>query len=119
MKGFAATGTGQLKPTPKAIDFGSVPVGRSVARTIDLSDAGTLPLSITSTTGPAAPFGIVYPIAPGQPIDPVRALQVTVTFTPARAGAVTGAYRLTATDGAGPPQVLTIKINGTGAAPSP
>ncbi|HLX47119.1 MAG TPA: choice-of-anchor D domain-containing protein [Streptosporangiaceae bacterium] len=119
VKGFAATGTGQLKPTPKAIDFGSVPVGRSVARTIDLSDAGTLPLSITSTTGPAAPFGIVYPIAPGQPIDPVRALQVTVTFTPARAGAVTGAYRLTATDGAGPPQVLTIKINGTGAAPSP
>jgi hypothetical protein len=39
--------------------------------------------------------------------------------TPVRAGTATGAYRLTATDGAGPPQVVTVKITGTGVAQSP
>ena len=117
--GFAAAGTAPLKATPAAIHFGSVPVGRSVTRTIDLSDTGNLPLSITRATAPAAPFGIVYPVAPGQPLDSTRDLEVALTFKPVRAGNATGTYRLTATDGAGRPQVVTVKITGTGVASLP
>ena len=116
------TGTGtaavpQLTPVPAAVSFGSVPLGTQATATIDISNTGNLPATVTSARPPSVPFGAPEPVAAGLPVNPGYDLEVPVTFTPASLGAVTGSYQLGWTDAAGR-HSLTVPVTGTGTAPA-
>jgi hypothetical protein len=100
-----------------AVSFGSVPLGRQVTRSIDITNTGNLPATVRAASPPPVPFGAPDPVTAGLPVNPGYDLEVPITFTPASVGAVTGSYRLSWTDAAGSHQ-LTVPVTGTGTAPA-
>jgi len=118
--GLSGTGqadNSQLTPNPTSIDFGSVPVGTQATKTIQLTNTGNLPATITTTSAPPEPFGHPTPVPANLPFNPGYVLNVPVTFSPPSAGAVSGPYSFTFTDATGTHEV-DVPITGTGAAPS-
>ncbi|HEX9066511.1 MAG TPA: choice-of-anchor D domain-containing protein [Streptosporangiaceae bacterium] len=118
--GLSGTGIAdlsQLSPAPASIDFGSVPLGTQVTQTIDLTNAGNLPATVSGVTAPAVPFGNPAPVAKGLPLNPGYDLKIPITFTPASIGPVTDAYKLTWTDILGTHSVA-IQVTGSGSAPA-
>ncbi|HEY0237170.1 MAG TPA: choice-of-anchor D domain-containing protein [Friedmanniella sp.] len=111
--GKGVSGAPKLTITPTAIDFGSVAVGSSVAKTFDLSNAGNLVVTLTKAAPPAAPFVVPSPVAEGQPIEPGDVIHQSVSFSPTAAGTFSGSYVITANDGKGP---QTVSFTGTGVA---
>ena len=104
--------------SPTALAFGSVPVGTSTTTlangspaAVVISNLGTAPLSINSTTltgTNAADFGAAPACAP---INPGANCTVTVMFTPTGVGAESAALTFTTNDPAHP--TLTVSITGT------
>ena len=84
------------------MSFGSVRLGTQATATIDISNTGNLPATVTSARPPAVPFGAPDPVTRGLPINPGYDLEVPVTFTPASLGQVSGSYQVNWTDAAGP-----------------
>jgi hypothetical protein len=118
LSGTAVTGQGTLSAAATTADFGSVPLGQQATQTIDITNTGNLPLTMTGSGPPGLPFGVPDPVATGLPLGPGYDLQVPVTFTPTNQGPATDTYRFTATDGQHPPQTVTITLTGTGGSPS-
>jgi hypothetical protein len=118
LSGTAVTGRGTLTAAATSLNFGSVALGRSATQTIDISNTGNLPVTITSTAAPAVPFAAHGAVAAGLPLGPGYDLQLPVSFTPTNAGPARDVYRFTATDGVGPPQTVTVTLTGTGTAPT-
>jgi Bacterial lectin/Abnormal spindle-like microcephaly-assoc'd, ASPM-SPD-2-Hydin/PQQ-like domain len=114
----AVTGQGTLSAAATSVDFGSVALGQSATQTIDISNTGNLPLTITSTAAPGVPFTSRAAVAAGLPLGPGYDVQVPVAFTPTGAGPASGTYRFTAADGVGPPQTVTVTLTGNGTAPA-
>jgi len=107
-----------LSAGPPSLNLGPVPLGRQAQATIDLTNTGNLPATITATTAPPVPFGTPEPVPAGLPLSPGASVQVPVTFAPTSTGVVTRSYDLTWTDVAGTHQ-LSVPVTGTGvAAPS-
>ena len=52
----------KLTVTPKGLDYGTVPVGQSVTKTFDISNTGTVPLTITKAKAPTGVFFTTNPI---------------------------------------------------------
>lgn len=104
-----------LTAAPASIDFGSVPLGTQATQTIDLTNTGNLPATISATTPPAVPFGNPNPIAKGLPLNPGYDLKIPVTFTPASIGPVSGSYKVTWTDVTGT-HSMTVPVTGTAVA---
>jgi hypothetical protein len=109
--GKGVTGASNLTLTPTAVDFGSVPVGGSVAKTFDLTNAGNLVVTLTKAAPPTAPFLVPNPVAEGQPIEPGDVIHQSVTFSPTVAGTFSGTYTITANDGKG---ARTVTFTGKG-----
>lgn len=117
LSGAGAADVSQLTPAPASVSFGSVPVGTQVTRTIDLTNTGNLPATITTTAAPPVPFGHPSPVPADLPLNPGYDIEVPVTFTPPGAGAVSGSYGFTWTDVAGT-HSLSVPVTATGVAPA-
>ncbi|HTJ69477.1 MAG TPA: choice-of-anchor D domain-containing protein [Actinospica sp.] len=111
LTGTGITGVKQLTVSPTSLSFGNVSLGKTGYETFTITNSGNLPLTITKAAPPAAPFSVANPIAEGQELAPGDGETVTVGFTPAAAGAVTGIYQITADTGAGP-QPVTMTATG-------
>ncbi|MFI5911758.1 choice-of-anchor D domain-containing protein [Dactylosporangium sp. NPDC051541] len=101
LQGSGVTGQAELAITPGSLDFGTVPVGRSVTKSLKVANTGTLGLTITKAAPPTLPFVVDTPLPESQVIGPDDELQVDVTFTPTAAGTFTGQYVISSDDGHG------------------
>jgi Bacterial lectin/PQQ-like domain/Abnormal spindle-like microcephaly-assoc'd, ASPM-SPD-2-Hydin len=117
LSGTGVTASSQFTPVPTAVNFGDVPLGTQATQTVDITNAGNLPATVTATVPPTVPFGTPQQVASGLPVNPTNDVEIPITFTPASLGPVSGSYRLTWTDAQGSHNV-TIPISGTGAARS-
>jgi hypothetical protein len=116
LSGTGLAGQSQLTG-PASVDFGSVPAGQQRSQTIDITNTGNLPATITASSVPDAPFGTPAQITAGLPVNPGYDLQLPVTFTPSSAGKVSWTYQLGWSDAQGT-HTLDVPVTGTGTAPA-
>ena len=95
------------------VTLGKVRLGRRATATIEITNSGNLPATVTIAAPPRSPFAAIYRIPRGLPLSPGNELRIPVTFTPARAGATTGSYQLSWTDLLGT-HTLHVRLSGTG-----
>ena len=75
--------------TPVQTDFGDVAVGKSVARTVTISNNGDSPLQVQGSfivSGSPLSFPVTADGCSGQVIDPGSSCQITVSFQPSTVG---------------------------------
>ncbi|MGH3157307.1 MAG: choice-of-anchor D domain-containing protein, partial [Streptosporangiaceae bacterium] len=96
----------------KRVSFGDVRVGHTVTRSINVLNDGNTAATILKTVL-LGPFHLPYKVADGLPFNGGYNLAIPVTFTPAKAGRVTGSYTFSWTDWFGT-HALTIPITATG-----
>jgi hypothetical protein len=112
------TGTGlapitKFTASPSVVHFGSVPVGHTATKMIEVVNAGNQPSLMGQTGLPGGPFGAPLRAARGLPVNGDYNLQLPVTFHPTKAGAFQGTYKVTWTDRSGQ-HSLKVPITGTG-----
>ena len=117
LTGIAVAGTSQLSPSARPVNFGSVPLGQQGTATLDITNTGNLPATITSASTLPAPFGAPEQVAAGLPVNPGYDLKIPLTFSPASTGSVATSYRIAWTDARGR-HSLTVPVTGAGAAPA-
>jgi hypothetical protein len=105
------TGSAVLTFSPTTLDFGSVPVGTSVTRTVALNNTGNIPLIISRAAAPAGAFSATRPLPEGITLDPDTGVNQSITFTPTGPGPFTGQYKFNAENGQG---WTTVTLTGTG-----
>ncbi|GAA3449488.1 Ig-like domain-containing protein [Dactylosporangium matsuzakiense] len=110
LKGQGVTGGAELTIDPGELDFGTVPVGTSVTKTLTVANAGNLGLTITKAAPPTLPFVVDTPLPESQAIGPDDELAIQVKFTPTQAGTFTGQYLISSDDGHG---AHSIPVRGT------
>jgi PQQ-like domain/Abnormal spindle-like microcephaly-assoc'd, ASPM-SPD-2-Hydin/Bacterial lectin len=116
MTGTSRAAVSRLMVARSVVRFGAVVVGSRASATIALTNAGTLPATVTGTSGPAEPFAVQEVAPGGLPVNPGYSLTIPVTFTPPSTGPVSGRYVLRWRDAHGP-HVLTVRLEGHGVAP--
>ena len=118
----ALSGSGTAAPapvavlTPSSLSFTGAAGTTSAAQTVTLSNTGSVPLTITGITAPSSPLmGLFNETSNcGASLAAGSSCTISVTFSPAIAGNVTG--NLLVTDNAtGSPQMVT--LTGTGVNP--
>jgi len=114
LTGEAVTGTAQLTLTPTVLDFGSVPVGKSVTLTFRVGNRGTIALTISRAAAPSGVFSATEPLPEGITLDPGTAVTQAVTFRPPTSGPFSGRYTFGAANGQG---TITVTMSGVGTAP--
>jgi len=101
-----------------ALSFGTVPIGSSSSRTVTVSNTGDAPLIITSITISGTDVGMFSQTNTccGAPVPPNGgSCTITVTFTPASAGAKTGTLAIASND---PDEgSLSVSLSGFGGSP--
>ena len=112
------TGTGlapitKFTASPSVVHFGSVPVGHTATKMIEVVNAGNQPSLMGQTGLPGGPFGAPLRAAQGLPVNGDYNLELPVTFHPTKAGAFHGTYKVTWTDEFGQ-HSLNVPITGTG-----
>ncbi len=117
LSGTGLAAVSQLTPTPTAVSFGSVPLGRQQTQTIDIVNTGNLPATVKAAATPTVPFGAPDSVSAGLPVNPGYDIKVPITFTPASIGTASGSFQLTWTDASGT-HSLSVPVTGTGAAPA-
>ncbi len=110
MHGSADAGIAVANPT--GIDFGSVLVGQSVTRTINIFNAGRGPITGWAGGGLGAPFNVTQDCVTATGLARHNTCHYFVTFTPTAAGPFS-ATSSSVTSG-GP---FSIAVQGTGVAP--
>ena len=122
---FATTAAAQLAVNPSTVNFGSVPIGNSVSKSVVLSNNGSSRLSISKATVSGTGFstgGLSLPVtlAPGQGVS------LTTTFAAQTGGSTSGSLALafsvpkTKAHGKGPTSsssTATVSLTGTVATP--
>jgi hypothetical protein len=92
---LSGVGTGaqsQVRATQSAIDFGSVPVGTTVKKTLHVLNAGTVPTTVSVPVPPTPPFHSRYHIFAGTPFNPGYDLAIPIMFSPTAKGTFTFHY---------------------------
>jgi outer membrane protein assembly factor BamB len=112
------TGTGlapftKFTASPSVVHFGSVPVGHTATKLIEVVNKGNQPSLMGQTGLPGGPFGAPLRAADGLPFNQDYNLELPVTFHPTKAGAFHGTYKVTWTDRFGQ-HSLNVPITGTG-----
>jgi hypothetical protein len=105
---------GQLAVAPAGLNFGSSQVGKSLTKSVTLTNSGDAPVTVTQAGLTGAGYtmsGMAVPltVAAGQ------GRTVNVTFSPASAGAAAGSLRITS-DAANPS--LNIPLSGSATEPA-
>jgi hypothetical protein len=110
---LSGTGTQpQLGANPTSAPFGNVTVGNSNSQTINLTNTGTAPVTISQAQVSGAGFsisGITTPLT----INAGKSSTFNAVFTPTASGSVAGTILLTSN---APGSPLTISLSGTGVA---
>ncbi len=101
LTGTALQGQPVLTLSPATLNFGVVDVGRSVTKSFDVTNTGTIPLTITKAKAPAGAFSTATPFPEGQVIPPGDTIHQEVSFTPTDANPATAQYEITGNDGNG------------------
>jgi hypothetical protein len=113
----------QLAISPAPVSFGTVILGFSSAPVaVTLSNAGGLPLTISSLPAPAAPFHLNSSTCPSTPFDlpPGDDCVVSYVYTPLVAGQATQAIEITSNSDSSPDQVVLFGYaDGPDVQPSP
>jgi hypothetical protein len=109
-----------LYATPSALPFvltqspeTSVPVGTQVPMTADITNGGTSTQTVTSVTGPAAPFSATGLPRPGTRLRPGQSIVVQVTYSPVSAGPAASSITIRGSGGT----AAVLALGGTGRAP--
>ena len=113
MTGAAQTGAAHLTLTPAAIDFGSIPVGRSVTLIFRIGNTGNIPLTISRAAAPSGVFSTATPLPEGLTLASGAAVTQKITFRPTGAGTFSGQYKFSAENGTGP---VSVTFTGAGTA---
>jgi ASPM-SPD-2-Hydin domain-containing protein len=114
LTGISVPGNGVLVSSQSQVQFGSVPVGRSVTDIVRIINTGNLPVTVTVFLTPARPFSTPVPLVKGLAISPDDVVTVPVELSPRTRGAFSGAYQIAATYGSGKVVRLTLRVNGKG-----
>ena len=117
---IALTGSGQppaacdLSVDVSSVNFGSVPQGTTIARTVIATNRGTTNCSVNalSVTGTDMAVGAGSPALPAT-VVPGGSLAVQVTYAPSNAGLDSGTLAIGSTDPNEP--VISVSLSGTGA----
>ncbi len=121
---LSGSGVADIEPTltgTASLDFGNVPLGQQVTKTITLVNTGNMPAVISASSALPLPFGTSAPVTPGLPVTPGRqyVVHVPVTFAPTSQGAASTSYQVSWTDAdASGPHSLQVALTGTGVAPA-
>ena len=108
----AVTTAPALSVSPTSIPFGNVTVGSASAPvSVQISNVGNAPLTVSSVTAPAAPFSATNLPIGGQTIAAGSSVTASVTFSPTSAVASTGSIAI-ATNGGN----SSVALSGTGTA---
>lgn len=110
-----------LYATPGSVQFAlvgdasvtDVPVGIAEPRTVEITNGGTSPQTVSSVRPPAAPFTATGLPTPGTIINPGQSLTVQITFAPQQAGPAAGSLTVTGDSGT----TATVDLSGTGVPP--
>jgi Bacterial lectin/Abnormal spindle-like microcephaly-assoc'd, ASPM-SPD-2-Hydin len=98
-----------LSVSPASVPFGNVAVGSSGQASVVVSNVGNAPLTVSSVTGPSAPFAATGLPAGGATIAAGASVTGTVTFSPSSASASTGSIAFQTNGGN-----ATVSLSGTG-----
>ena len=98
---LSGVGTGAVSRVTAAkpvVNFGTIPAGRKATVYLQVTNSGNTLATVTGTAALPSPFAA--PLRPEKdlPFNPSYDLSLPVTFTPKRAGAFTGHYKLMWTD---------------------
>ena len=93
---------------PTSLDFGNVTVGQTKDLTINVSNAGNAPLTVTQVSSGNPRFTMSSGGVPGT----ISSVVVTLRFTPTAAGAQSGVFTMFSNDPAHPS--VTVSLTGTG-----
>jgi hypothetical protein len=113
LTGAAVTGSSVMAFSPAQLNFGSVPVGKSVTLTFRVENNGNIPLTISRAAAPSGAFSSRRPLPEGITLDPDFFVTQSVTFKPTTAGAFSGQYKF---DAENPQGTLTVPFTGVGTA---
>ena len=100
----------KILSNPSSLAFGSIPVGRSLAKSIIISSTGTAPLTISAIDSSRAAFKI-SPVELPLTLTPGKKRSLTVTFAPRTAASLPALLKLTSNASTTP---LTIELRGIG-----
>ncbi|MFZ3137198.1 MAG: choice-of-anchor D domain-containing protein [Thermodesulfovibrionales bacterium] len=110
------SGMGSVVPnilvSPSPLAFGGKLTGTTNTLNITVNNTGTAPLSISSVTGPAAPFSITANACSGVSLNPAVSCQITIRFIPTAAIVYNSSITINSNDPDTPAQAVT--INGEG-----
>ncbi|HEX8438983.1 choice-of-anchor D domain-containing protein, partial [Archangium sp.] len=104
-------GKATLSLSSTVLDFGTVRVGTSSARTVTVTNTGSIAATLQSLSGVAAPFSVTGFDLP-RTLPAGAAVSFTVNFSPTTSAAVTGRVTVVS-DAVNSPHELT--LSGTGA----
>ena len=117
LEGRGEAAAALLVATPRMVSFGGLARGRTSTANAVLRNAGAQPLTWSSFTPPAAPFGASNLPAVGGSLAPGAEVTVSFSFAPTAVGMFSGSLAITSTGGeaavfmsgsAGEPPLLSI-----------
>jgi hypothetical protein len=114
LTGISVPGSGVLVSSQSNLQFGAVPVGKSIIDIVRITNTGNLPVTVTVFLTPARPFSTTVPLAKGLAISPDDMVTLPVVLTPQARGSFSGAYQITATYGNGKVARLAVRVSGKG-----
>jgi len=113
LSGSATASVSKVTAATPTVDFGPVPVGQTVMKTVHVTNTGNVPATVSVPAVPRPPFHSRFHVFAGLPFSPGYSLTIPVTFTPARAGTFTTPYVFHWQDRLGS-HSLTVILTGTG-----
>src|SRR5215831_7171457 len=113
LSGSATASVSKVTAAASTVDFGSVPVGQTVTKTVHVTNVGNVPAAVSVPTVPRPPFHSRFHVFAGLPFNPGYSLTIPVTFTPGRAGTFSAPYVFHWKDRLGS-HSLSVTLTGTG-----
>lgn len=110
--GFDLRGIGTrdgLLSTPAALDFEEVPTGGLVTLSINITNTGTTPTTVTGVDLPGGSYQVAAPPAVGSTIAAGGSVAIPITFAPTAAGAQPATLRVRSSTGA-----VSVPLTGVG-----